>query len=308
MTVEKEWVLPQGSLYYELNGEEAVITGLSGAVNELQIPERLEGAVVTGIARKAFLSKKQLRSIVLPATLKELGDWAFAYCSRLEEVVLPEEPLILGKAPFLECGNLKLLAIGGGDKERSGRMTADEERFPAECAELLATAVRVFEAYYLLEPSQVGNAEWLAKWDARLKAYLRADDYEGYSKQVLCGEEDYGSTDLEAFLTNKRKGKVRMCYLRLLNSVGLTDWLRTELEQYLLGHEKESWEVILKEFGEERRYYQLFAEVGCLKDDNFDRVIGEIGEAYPEMKAYFLKMKEESIGYVDFFDTLSLDL
>lgn len=314
MTIEKELVLPQGSLYYEVHGEEAVITRLSGMVNELQIPELLDGAAVTGIAKKAFLSKKQMRKVVLPASLKELGDWAFAYCSRLEEVVLPGKALGLGKAPFMECVKLRRLVVASGERRTvgegvlSGEKSADEDRDLSECAELLAAAVRVFEAYYLLDPSQVGNAEWLAKWDARLIAFLRADDHEGYSKQVLCGEEDYGSTDLEAFLTNKRKGKVRMCYLRLLNPVGLSEELRGELERYLLGNEKDSWEVIREEYGEERRYYQLFAEVGCLTEENFDQVIGEIGEDYPEMKAYFLKYKEENMGYKDFFEGLSLDL
>ena len=34
----------------------------------------------------------------------------------------------------------------------------------------------------------------------------------------------------------------------------------------------------------------------------------DIGEEHAEMKAYFLKYKEEQIGYADFFDSLSLDL
>lgn len=345
MIKEKEWVLHQGSLYYELRrGEadsaEAVITRLSGMVNELCIPETLEGAVVTGIAKKAFLSKKQLRRVSLPSTIRELGDWAFAYCSRLEEVVLPERTLVLGKAPFLDCVSLRKLRIKPVGERRAADMAViqngmdREAQHKNEVPELLAAAVTIFDAYYLLDPMQVGDREWLVKWDARLVTYLHTDDQEGYSRQVLCGEEDYGSTDLGAFLNNKRKGKVRMCYVRLLNSVGLSEELRMELSQYLLEHTahsytedkiaeisrgksgrpevgfpgEEAWEVVLKEHGEERRYYELFATLGCLTEDNFDRIMEDIGEEHAEMKAYFLKYKEEQIGYADFFDSLSLDL
>ena len=62
------------------------------------------------------------------------------------------------------------------------------EAWPAACGQLLAAAVTKLEAYYLLEPGAVGSGEWLRKWDARLEAVMRADDGEGYFKQVLCGD------------------------------------------------------------------------------------------------------------------------
>ena len=106
-----------------------------------------------------------------------------------------------------------------------------------ECVpQLLAAAVRVFDAYYLLEPLQAGSGEWLEKWDARLTAFLHTPDQEGYSRQVLCGEEDYGSTDLGAYVREKRKGKVRLAFLRLLLPLGLKETLQKELEEYLVSH------------------------------------------------------------------------
>ena len=71
---------------------------------------------------------------------------------------------------------------------------------------------------------------------------------------------------------------------------------------------EEAWEVVLTEFGNERRYYETFAQLGCLTEENFGRIIEDVGEDYPEMKAYFLKVKEQQIGYTDFFEELSLDL
>ena len=41
---------------------------------------------VRALAKKVFLSKKYLRSVVVPASVESVGDWAFAYCDSLREV------------------------------------------------------------------------------------------------------------------------------------------------------------------------------------------------------------------------------
>ena len=62
----------------------------------------------------------------------------------------------------------------------------------------------------------------------------------------------------------------------------------------------------MTEHGEDSGYYKLFTEIGCLTEENFDRILSETGENFPEMKAWFLKYKEETIGYTDFFADLML--
>ena len=100
---------PQGSLEYILGREGGcvVVTGCSGWDTELRIPAAIEGLPVTVIAKKAFLSRKQLRRVVLPETVEEIGDWAFAYCSNLTGVWFPRRNLRMGKSIFKECGALK---------------------------------------------------------------------------------------------------------------------------------------------------------------------------------------------------------
>ena len=198
---------------------------------------------------------------------------------------------------FLECGKLKRLYVGDGTEEA--------------IAALLAAAVTTAQAYYLLDVEEAGSAEWLAKWDARMMELLNRPDEEGFSRQVLCGEEDYGSTDMNVYVNEKRKVKVRLLLLRCLYSIGLDAGTREQLEQYLTAHTKgcaseETWQVIVQEHGNNREYYQLFTELNCLTEDNFDGVIADIGEDYPEMKAYFMRYKEEKIGYTDFFGELEL--
>lgn len=320
---EKELEAAGGSLRYRIEKERAVITGYHGMAGELTVPDSIEECPVEAIGKKAFLSNKHLRKVILPDGIKTIGEWAFAYCSGLEEVLLggrrdlsdgmvaaddvsiEEYPqsngdayLTFGRAVFLDCPNLKKITLP--------YQTED-------IAYLLAAAVSKMDAYYLLDVAEAGNAEWLGKWDARMLTLLHTPDQDGYSKQVLCGEEDYGSTDFQAYLNGKRKSKVRLLFIRLLHPVGLSAELQQELEDYLTAHtagceSREAWEIICTEHGDDREYYELFAEIGGVKEENLEEMLADIGEDFPEMKAYFMRFKAEQIGYGDFFGELSLDL
>lgn len=293
---EREWEFKDGSLYYVNHGDSIEITRIQGLASEVKIPDTLENLPVTEIGKKAFLSRKNLRKVWLPAGMERVGDWAFAYCDHLTMVALPGRAVVFGKAVFLDCHHLASLPVKGKSEE---------------VGPLLAAAVTVAEANYLLDIPEAGSGEWLQKWDARMLSILHSDDHEGYSKQVLCGEEDYGSTDLTAYENNKRKRKVRLLLLRLLWDQGLDETVRNEAVLYLQQHTKgceteETWQVILTEHGDDSAYYRLFAQLECLHADNFDAVIADMGENHPEMKAFFLRYKEETIGYTDFFADLDL--
>lgn len=265
----------------------------------------IRGKFVISIGKKALLSCKSLRRVCLPETIEEVGDWAFAYCDELREVQIPERGIRFGKGIFRECRKLGLVTVKGK---------------PRDIAGLLAASVTLLDASYLFTPMRCGDGDWLKQWDARMLQILRAADKEGYSKMVLCGEEDYGSKEnnLDYFLNQKRKSKVRIAFMRLLHPPGLQDEVKEELESYLRAHTAgsgfsdesvmldETWQVLLKEHGEDSEYYKLFTEIGCLTADNFDRILSQTGENCPEMKAWFLRYKEEKIGYADFFAELEI--
>ena len=314
MAKEYEFPLSVGSLYYEkivteYAGEGLCITRLQGLAGEVEIPAQIEGTPVLAIGRKAFLSKKNLRKVTVPETVVEVGDWAFAYCDNLHTVRFlatkagsrEEAKLRFGKAVFLECHKLRYVFV-----------KAQEESVAA----LLAAAVTTAEAPYLLDAQEAGSAEWLEKWDARMLSILHSADDEGYSKQVLCGEEDYGSTDKVAYESGRRKVKVRLLLLRCMYPEGLKAECRSEMEEYLRAHTKpgrhdnknengivqdETWQVILKEHSEERAFYTLFTDLGCVTRENFDALLSDVGEDCPELRAYLMRYKEEKLGYADVF-------
>lgn len=291
---EKELKIAGGSLYYRTENGKAIVTGFQGDGTLVDLPEQAEGLPVAGIEKKAFLSRKNLSRVILPDSIEEIGDWAFAYCGGLREVKLPCRKILFGKTVFMECGSLEKLT---------------GTRAPAE---LLAAAVTAFDAYYLLDLPEAGSVEWLEKWDNRLLAAMQAPDSEGFSRQVLCGEEDYGSTDLAAYVNGRRRRKAGLAFLRLLFPEALGEDIREMLEAYLRGSTKgsadgeEAWQVILREHGNDRRYYGLFADLGCITENNFDGILTDIGEEYPEMKAFFLRHREEKMWTRDFFADLEL--
>lgn len=296
----KEWEYEKEGygLRYILRGEQIWITALSGNPIEVEIPKEIEGKRVVGIEKKAFLSKKNLKRIYLPEELEEIGDWAFAFCTRLEEVVFPEKIKGIGKNLFQDCANLSGVKIAGRERQDG-------------VDKLLAAAVTIMETPYLFTPKTVGSEEWYRKWDQRLYAILTEDDKEGYAKQILCGEEDYGSTDLAAFESNKRRKKVRLSLLRLLYPEGLTLQRKEEMEQYVKSHTKgqtseESWLVILQELWDKNAYVNLFLDLGCVNVDNIDSMIREVGNEQTELKAMLLRYKEGHLFTGDFFDNLSL--
>ncbi len=289
-------------------GEDIYLT-----IPETAVISGTEGTILS-IGKKAMLSCKNLRRVRLPAGIEEVDDWAFAYCDELREIYLPKKAIRFGRGIFRECGKLRSVTVEGN---------------PPDIGGLLAASVTLLDAPYLFDPVRSGDREWLEQWDSRMLQILRAPDQEGYSKMVLCGEEDYGSKEnnLDYFLSQKRKSKVRIAFMRLQSPLGLKQETRQELEEYLRSHtagsgEKEgsgetkqgdggaldeTWQVLHKEHGEDSGYYKLFTGIGCLTAENFDRILADIGEDYPEMKAWFLKYKEEKIGYQDFFEGLSLD-
>ena len=85
------WKENTEDLYYEIAGGEVTITGarydFTGA---LVIPARVDGYPVTRIAERAFAERRNpIINVVLPLSVKDVGDWAFVDCHELESVEMP---------------------------------------------------------------------------------------------------------------------------------------------------------------------------------------------------------------------------
>lgn len=290
-----------GRIACRLTGNEVSVISCQVLEQCLEIPDSIRGTAVTEIGKKAILGDKTLRELALPAKLKEIGDWAFASCGCLERVWIPRKEIRFGRGTFKGCGRLSHISFAGEENRELSRRISG----------LIAMAPVMLEAEYLLAPVEAGEEAWLSRLDARLVTLLEKPDREGYSRQVLCGEEDLMAS-LELYLEERRKQKARLCYRRLLNDYGLSAGLREKLFAYLRENTKglgdgASWRVLLEEHGSEKDYYQIFAEAGCITEENFQELLRDMGESLPEMKAWLIRYRGDCAEKTDFFAGLSLD-
>ena len=293
-----------GVLQYNIYGETAQVTGYRGKDTDLVIPEMFDGCAVTCIGKKAFLSNKMLRQISLPESVVRIDDWAFAYCAKLNKIILPYHRMEIGQGIFKECFDLEQIVDEGAD-ERESRTT--------DIAYLLAATMNILDAFYLFDFENAGRPDWLVQWDNRMQTVMEREDAEGFSKMLLCGEEDYGSKEnnLDYYTEQRRREKVRLAMLRLMHDYGLESSVRSRLEEYLLAHIKgcrteETWKVVLEEYGDDLKYYQFLTKLGGVTADNFQPMMEDMGESHTEMKAYLMKYHSEQSEGQDAFAAFEL--
>ncbi len=65
----------------------------------------------------AFMANKNIKEVILPEGVTEIGEYAFYQCSNLEEVVLPSSVKKLGVRAFYACGNLRKINLSEGITE-----------------------------------------------------------------------------------------------------------------------------------------------------------------------------------------------
>lgn len=75
-------------------------------IEQIDIPNK-----ITKINPFAFL-QSNLKTLILPKYLEEIGAQSFAQCNELETVVIPDEVTLIGRAAFFQCKNLKKVVIG----------------------------------------------------------------------------------------------------------------------------------------------------------------------------------------------------
>lgn len=331
---EKRFETENGYFYYIEKENRVTITTYHGNDVELELPAKIEDLPVRKIGKKAFMNARQLRRVVLPDSVKKLGEWAFAYCGMLEEIVLPKRKMSVGTGVFLGDSRLEKITLrlrkkdverldvgssGENSESSEGKIELVElqqwahssEQYHEDMAVLLATVNTMDDAAYLFDFKEAGSEEWIQKWDARMLKILAEPDEKGYTQMILCGEEDI-NCNLENFVRDKRKKKVRYCFLRLLYSSGLADETKQILEAYLTSHvvgspSMETWLVLKEEMGHKKEYYELYVELGCLDQENYDATLADLGDKQPEMKAYFIRWNDENKeSGEDAFDMFSL--
>lgn len=105
---DTEEYLYNGNIYYQINEYgNVVITRSRASVTEADIPSEIDGRIVTEIKGSAFRDRTRLIKVIIPDTIKTIGDYAFHQCIRLETVEIPDSVEYIGwnileSTPWLE--------------------------------------------------------------------------------------------------------------------------------------------------------------------------------------------------------------
>ncbi len=294
--MEKEITFPGGNLVFDIRDGSARLERAVGNFTIIDIPEVIEGydgdATVSSIVKKAFLGKKTIKRITVPATVESIGDWAFSGCSNLDEIVIPD--CSIGDGVFNGCRSLKDV--------KHPAMSEDKGRLFAGC-------IRWEAPPHLSDFEHLGDG-WLARFDAWAVSLLESPDDEGFQNQILCGEEDYGSSDRDAYESRRRKMKASVCMERLLNPEGLNDRERDLLSGYIYDHRagsaagSESWHALRYEYPD-KVHFDLLSDLNCIDDTNRDLMIRELGDDSGELKSLLVKSSGNDASE-RFFDSLKL--
>lgn len=296
-----------GQFVYEPYKQGVSIAKYRGTGSQALIPGEIEGKPVIAVDKKAFLSCKTLREILVPDPVQELGDWAFAHAEQLRRVTIPRHSLDCGKDLFLGCRRLKEIVLDGTEEERALLSGTGLGR-------KLAMGVMVLHDYSLLDPPQVGTDQWVKRWDEKLLELIATDDLEGFEELWTCGEEDYEGKDydIKSYPVEKRKMKLRIVYFRLRHQYKISDRTAKALRTYVAQHTKgtpepEAWYIIVEEHRDELDYYRMFVEAGGVTQDNFDALLADLTDARAEIKAFLLRYRAEKLGRGDAFSGFELD-
>ena len=108
------------NIKYELDthNKTAKVMDFIGKVVDVIIPESVECKSkkykVTEIEDSAFAYCTSLNSVTIPNSVTEIGKWAFYYCKNLETITIGNSVTHIGNSAFYECNSLKSVNIPNG--------------------------------------------------------------------------------------------------------------------------------------------------------------------------------------------------
>lgn len=86
-------------------------TGDVDKTGELVIPDTIHDMTVTGINKNAFANCTELTKVVIPETVTTIEQSAFESCAGLEEIILPDSVTSIGSSAFKNCTTLKKVVM-----------------------------------------------------------------------------------------------------------------------------------------------------------------------------------------------------
>ncbi len=102
----------EGLEFYLYHDETCWVTGIGTCQDKkIIIPKRYQGVLVTRIGDGAFAGCSNLSSITIPNSVTTIGSSAFAYCNDLASITIPDSVTSIGSSAFAYCNDLASITI-----------------------------------------------------------------------------------------------------------------------------------------------------------------------------------------------------
>ena len=167
------------------------------------------------IPAQLHLGDKTLLSDIIPAGTGSVGDWAYAYCSALKWLAIPDSVHTIGKEVFDHCTSLEHIFCYKGSGFDPGELPVDKDSALYQAARLNALALSCFSSP-LDTFIRMGDDpdDTLRRWDEECLDHLSSPDEIGFKPFLAGGEEDYGDHDeqLKQHICARQLCKARIIY------------------------------------------------------------------------------------------------
>ena len=101
-----------GDLTYKVNSDKTItITACNQSVTDVTIPSEIDGLPVTIIGSNAFAFCSNLTNIIIPNSVKTIDSLAFNSCTSLTDIVISESVTSIGAYTFQNCTGLTSVTI-----------------------------------------------------------------------------------------------------------------------------------------------------------------------------------------------------
>ncbi len=297
--MENNFFTADGAFSYKVNSDSVTILSYEGNEHYLSVPDMIENLPITTIASRAFLGKKNITHLVLPDSITDIGDWAFAHMSGLQTITLPSNDLVLGKQIFMDCPSLSEIRISGKSK--------DDTNLPF----YMASVYMALKNTLLFRFEDAGNNGWYHELDDAICRFLERPDDDGFEPVYLgwFEDEDVMATQHPKYVQKKRLEKAALSLRRLRFPNALNDSHKLIYQDYLRNHfDTGVWDCMLSvSYLEDCGYLQLILDMSCITADNIDNCIADCNRVgATQAVAMLINYKDTRLMTEDFFDQLSI--